>query len=90
MINRLFFERRKAVKTEAMQAKNKGVDLSLIEDHSAFRKSIEGDKNLLVILKKFSGTHLPERVVPADELAAISRFKAKILADEQSPQGING
>lgn len=88
-INRIF-ERRKAVKTEAMQAKNKGVDPSLIENYSAFRKSIEGDKNLLVILKKSSGTHLPERVVPADELAAISRLEAKILADEQWLYEING
>jgi CheY-like chemotaxis protein len=90
VINRIFFERRKAVKTEAMQAKNKGVDPLLIEDYSASRKCIGADKNLLVILKKSSGTHLPEWVVPADELAAISRLETKILADEQWLHDING
>ena len=83
------FERRSAVKTEAMQAKDKGVDPGLIEEYSALRKSIEVDKNLLVVLKKSSGTHFPEKVVPADELAAISRLEAKILADEQRLKEIN-
>ena len=62
-INRIF-ERRKAVKTEAMQAKDNGVDPALIEEYSAFRKSIEVDKNLLAVLKKSSGTHIPGREVP--------------------------
>jgi CheY-like chemotaxis protein len=88
-INRIF-ERRKAVKTEAMQAKDKGVDPLLIEEYAALRKSIEVDKNLLVVLKKSIGTHLPGREVPADDLAAISRLEAKIQADEQRLKEING
>jgi two-component system OmpR family response regulator len=88
-INRIF-ERRSAVKTEAMLAKDKGVDPVLIEEHSALRKSIEVDKNLLVVLKKSSGTHFPDKVIPADELAAISRLEAKILADEQRLREISG
>ena len=72
-----------------MQAKEKGVDPVLIEEHSALRKSIEVDKNLLEVLKKSSGTHFPEKLVPADELAAISRLEAKILADEQRLKEIN-
>jgi CheY-like chemotaxis protein len=88
-INRIF-ERRKAVKTEAMQAKDKGVDPLLIEEYAALRKSIEVDKNLLVVLKKSIGTHLPGREVPADDLAAISRLEAKIQADEQRLNEING
>ena len=87
-INRIF-ERRSAVRTEAMQAKDKGVDPVLIEEHSALRKSIEVDKNLLVVLKKSSGTHFPGREVPADELAAISRLEEKVLADEKRLREIN-
>ena len=88
-INRVF-ERRKAVKTEAMLAKDKGVDPVLIEEYAALRKSIEVDKNLLVVLKKSSGTHLPGKEIPADDLAAISKLEAKILADEERLRQING
>jgi two-component system, OmpR family, response regulator len=88
-INRIF-ERRKAVKTEALQAKDKGVDPLLIEEYSALRKSIEVDKNLLVVLKKSSGTHLPGREIPADDLAAISRLEEKISGDEKRLGEING
>jgi CheY-like chemotaxis protein len=84
------FERRKAVKTEALQAKDKGVDASLIEEYSALRKSIEVDKNLLVVLKKSSGTHFPGKEIPPDELAALSRLEEKILADEKRLDEING
>ena len=84
------FERRKAVKTEAMLAKDMGVDPVLIEEYAALRKSIEVDKNLLVVLKKSSGTHLPGKEIPADDLAAISKLEAKILADEERLLQING
>jgi CheY-like chemotaxis protein len=88
-INRIF-ERRRAVKTEAMQAKDKGVDPLLIDEHSALRKSIEVDKNLLAVLKKSSGTHFPGREIPADDLAAISKLEAKILSDEKRLSEISG
>ncbi len=88
-INRIF-ERRTAVKSESIQAKDKGVDPMLIEEYAALRKSIEVDKNLLVVLKKSSGTHFPGREVPADDLAAISRLEAKILSDEERFRQING
>ncbi|MFA5269029.1 MAG: response regulator [Methanoregula sp.] len=88
-INRIF-ERRKAVKTEAIQAKDAGVDPSLIEEYAALRKCIEVDKNLLVVLKKSSGMHLPGKEIPADDMAAISKLEAKILADEKRLGEING
>jgi two-component system, OmpR family, response regulator len=88
-INRIF-ERRRAVKTETMQAEEKGIDPVLIKEYSVLRKSIEVDKNLLVVLKKSSGTHLAGKETPADELAAISRLEEKILADEQRLREING
>ncbi len=84
------FERRKALKTESLQAKDKGVDPVLIEEYAALRKSIEVDKNLLVVLKKSSGTHFPGKEIPPDELAALSRLEAKILADEKRLCEING
>ena len=88
-INRIF-ERRRAVKTEAMLAKGKGVDPSLIDEYSALRKSIEVDKNLLAVLKKSSGTHYPGREVPAEDLAAISKLESKVLTDEKRLSEING
>jgi DNA-binding response OmpR family regulator len=84
------FWRCKAVKTEAMQAEDTGVDSSRIEEYSALRICIEADKNLLVILKKSSGTQPSRKVVPADKPAAISRLEATILADEQRLYEING
>ena len=58
-----------------MQAKDTGVDPGRIEEYSVLRKSSEVDKNLLVVLKKSSRMHLPEKVVPADELAAVCRIE---------------
>lgn len=89
-IYQIFSMRLNAGKTKAMQAKNKGVDPLLIEENSALINCIGADKYLLVILKKSSGTHLPEWIVPADGLAATSRLKAKNPADEQSPHEISG
>jgi CheY-like chemotaxis protein len=88
-INRIF-ERRRAVKTESMEAKDRGVDPSLIEEYGALRKSIEVDKNLLEVLKKSSGTHFPGKEVPADDLAAINRLETKILTDEKRLSEITG
>ena len=77
------FERSTSVRTEALQARDKGVDKGPIEEYSALRKGIEADKNLLVGLKKSSGTHIFGKVIPSDEPAAIGRLEAKILAAEQ-------
>jgi CheY-like chemotaxis protein len=88
-INQIF-ERRKTLKTESLLAKDKGVDPALIEEYAALRKSIEVDKNLLVVLKKSSGTHFPGKEIPPDELAALNRLEAKILADEKRLCEING
>lgn len=88
-INRIF-ERRRAVKTEARQAEEKGVDPLLIAEYSALTKGIEVDKNLLVVLKKSSGTHISGKQIPEDDLAAISRLEAKILADEKRLREISG
>jgi two-component system, OmpR family, response regulator len=87
---RRIFERRSAVKNEVLLAKDHGVDPCLIDEYSALRKSIEVDKNLLAVLKKSSGTHLPGREVPADELAAIGKLEAKILVDEKRLAEIAG
>jgi CheY-like chemotaxis protein len=86
---RHIFERRSAVRNEVIQATNAGLDPGLIDEYSALRKSIEVDKNLLAVLKQSSGTHLPGREIAADDLAAISRLEAKILADEHRFREIN-
>lgn len=88
-INRVF-ERRAEVKTETMQARERGIDPALVEEYASLRKCIEVDKNLLVVLKKSSGTHLPGREVPADDLAAISRLEEKITIGEKRLSELNG
>jgi len=77
------FERRKNVKAEAGAAKDSGMDAGLIDEYSALRKSIEVDKNLLVVLKNASGMHIAGREVPADDIASIKKLEEKIAADEQ-------
>lgn len=42
--------RRKAAKTETMQAKNTGAGPGRTEEYPALSKSVERDKNLLVVL----------------------------------------
>lgn len=66
-----------------MQVKDNRVYPGIIEEYSALRKSIEGDKNLLAILKKTSDTPLPGKANPSDEPAVLTRFEGKILADEK-------
>ncbi len=88
-INRVF-ERRRSVTTETSQARDKGVDPALISEYAALRKSIEVDKNLLAVLRKSSGTHLPGRDIPPDEKAAINRLEEKIVSDEKRLQEIAG
>jgi two-component system, OmpR family, response regulator len=83
------FDRRNDLKMEAMVAKDAGLDAGLIEEYSALRKSIEVDKNLLVVLKKSSGMQIPGRVIPPDELAAINKLDTKIHTDEQRLKEIN-
>ncbi|MDD1684436.1 MAG: response regulator [Methanoregula sp.] len=77
------FERRSAVKEEAMRAKDKGVESGLIEEYTSLRKSIEVDTNLLQVLKKTRGTHFPGREADPEDLLAIRNLEEKIAADEK-------
>lgn len=83
------FERRKDVKAEAGAAKDSGLDAGLIDEYSALRKSIEVDKNLLVVLKNASGMNNAGREVPADDIASIKKLEEKIATDEQRLKEIN-
>jgi DNA-binding response OmpR family regulator len=83
------FERRSSVKLEVGIAKDAGLDTSIIGEYSALRKSIEVDKNLLVVLKNSSGMNIPGRVVPEDDLQAITNLDEKIKADEIRLKEIN-
>jgi len=83
------FERRKDVKAEAGAAKDSGLDACLIDEYSALRKSIEVDKNLLVVLKNASGMNNAGREVPADDIASIKKLEEKIATDEQRLKVIN-
>nr|WP_320161606.1 response regulator [uncultured Methanoregula sp.] len=79
---RRIFERRKDVKAEAGAAKDSGMDAGLIDEYSALRKSIEVDKNLLVVLKTASGMHIAGHEVPVDDIASIKKLEDKIATDE--------
>ncbi len=70
------------MKTEALVAKDAGFDTSLVDEYSALRKSIDVDKNLLVVLKNASGMHLSGKEVSAEDMAAIKKLEDKIHTDE--------
>jgi two-component system OmpR family response regulator len=84
------FERRSAVKEEAMRAKDKGVDAGLIDEYAALRKSIEVDTNLLQVLKKTRGTLFPGREADPEDLLAIRKLEEKIAVDEKRLSEISG
>jgi CheY-like chemotaxis protein len=75
------FERRSDVKTEAGVARDAGHDAGLVDEYSALRKSIEVDNNLLAVLKKASGIHLPGQEIPPEDLLAIKKLEEKIQTD---------
>jgi len=83
------FRRRSDVKLESVVAKNAGFDSRLVEEYSSLRKSIEVDKNLLVVLRNSSGMNFPGREVPQDEIDALRNLEEKIQRDEQRLKEIN-
>ncbi|MDD5187570.1 MAG: response regulator [Methanoregula sp.] len=83
------FNRRNEVKGEVLVAHDAGIDKTLIDEYTALRKSIEVDKNLLMVLKNASGMNTPGQVVPADDVAAIGKLEEKIIVDEQRLKEIN-
>jgi two-component system OmpR family response regulator len=83
------FERRSSVKLEATVARDAGLDATIICEYSALRKSIDVDRNLLMVLKNSCGMHIPGHVVPEDDLLAITRLHEKIKADEIRLKEIN-
>jgi DNA-binding response OmpR family regulator len=83
------FERRSSVALEATVAKDAGLDVAIISEYSLLRKSIEVDKNLLVVLKNSSGMNIPGRVIPEDDLQSINKLDEKIKADEIRLKVIN-
>lgn len=87
-INRVF-ERRKDVKMEAVVAKDAGMDPALIEEYSALRKSIEVDRNLLVVLKRSAAMKRPGEGEDSGDKEAISRLESKIQTDEVRLKEIN-
>ncbi|MDO9325021.1 MAG: response regulator [Methanoregula sp.] len=84
------FERRSSVKLEAGIAKDAGLDVVIIGEYSALRKSIEVDKNLLAVLRNSCGMNVPGRVVSDDDLRAINQLDQKIKSDELRLKEING
>jgi DNA-binding response OmpR family regulator len=87
---RRVLERCSCVREEAGLAKDAGVDATIIGEYSALRKSIEVDRNLLVVLKNSSGMNIPGRVIPNDDLQAISKLDEKIRSDEIRLKEITG
>ncbi|MFA5211840.1 MAG: response regulator [Methanoregula sp.] len=83
------FNRRNEVKGEVLVAHDAGIDKTLIDEYTSLRKSIEVDKNLLMVLKNASGMNTPGQVVPADDVAAIGKLEEKITVDEQRLKEIN-
>jgi two-component system, OmpR family, response regulator len=86
---RRVFERRKDVSMEAIVARDAGMEPALIEEYARLRKSIEVDKNLLVVLKKSTAMSHPGSTVSSEDAASISQLETKIQADEVRLKEIN-
>jgi two-component system, OmpR family, response regulator len=84
------FERRKDVNMESVIARDAGMDPALIEEYARLRKSIEVDKNLLVVLKKSTAMNSPGSGISPEDTASISKLEEKIQADEVRLREING
>ena len=83
------FSRRDDIKIEALVAQNKGLDPVVIDEYSALRKSVEVDKNLLVVLRSSSGMDVPGHDVPREDVDAIRNLEDKIYRTERRLQEIN-
>ena len=83
------FERRKDVRLEAVVAKDAGMDPALIEEYSTLRKSIEVDKNLLMVLKRSAAMKRPAEGENTGDTEAIGRLEEKVRADEIRLKEIN-
>jgi len=77
------FERRRSVKQDSTEAKEAGMNVEMVDEYSALRKSIEVDRNLLEVLKNASGMNIPGHAVPEDDLQSINKLDEKIKADER-------
>ncbi|MFA6363944.1 response regulator [Methanoregula sp.] len=83
------FSRRNDVKGEVLVAQSKGIDPVVIDEYSALRKSVEVDKNLLVVLRSSRGMDIPGRDVLPEDVDAIRKLEDKISTSERRLREIN-
>jgi CheY-like chemotaxis protein len=83
------FTRRSNVKIEASVAKEAGFENGLIDEYTSLRKSIEVDRNMLVVLKNSSGMNAPGIEAVPETVASIQKLEEKICTDEQRLKEIN-
>jgi two-component system, OmpR family, response regulator len=83
------FSRRNDLTLETLGAQNKGLDPAVIDEYRALRKSIEVDRNLLVVLRSSSGIGIPGRDVPHEDVEALRNLEDKIYRDERRLREIN-
>lgn len=83
------FSRRHDIQEVALAAQNKGLDPAVIDEYCALRKSIEVDKNLLVVLRSSCGMDTPGRDVPREDVEVIRKLDDKIYLAERRLREIN-
>jgi two-component system, OmpR family, response regulator len=83
------FTRRTDVMAELQVAKSAGLDAGLLGEYAALRKSIDLDRNLLMVLKNACRADQPGCMVTPEDLSAIQKLEGKIQADEQRLREIN-
>jgi len=83
------FSRRHDIQEAALAAQNKGLDPAVIDEYCALRKSIEVDKNLLVVLRSSCGMDTPGRDVPREDVEVIRKLDDKIYLAERRLREIN-
>jgi len=77
------FSRRNDILEETLLARNRGIDPSLVEEYGTLRKSIEVDKNLLVVLRASAGRDRAGREPSPEERAAVRALEDKITSSER-------
>ncbi|MFA5220864.1 MAG: response regulator [Methanoregula sp.] len=83
------FDRRNAVKMEAIVAHDAGLDETIIEEYSKLRTSIEVDRNLIAVLKNSCGMNTPGADVSQEDVACLQQIEERIKTNEVRLKEIN-
>jgi Response regulator containing CheY-like receiver, AAA-type ATPase, and DNA-binding domains len=77
------FSRRNDINEELLLAQGNGVDPAIIKEYGTLRKSVEVDRNLLVVLRSAIGRDQAGRNPSPEEMAAMRALEDKVASSER-------